>query len=420
MTTAKPVLSKREEVQANSQLYWLFQTSPVDWPKVFHILDTTGVDPNAKIEAGTISLRAASMGNLDALKELHKRGMPLEGHPRHAKNGDLIHAAAENGHLHVLQWLESQGVNMHRLKGDKSHYGRNLLHIAAMKHNIELAEYALGLGIDVNCPDQEDTTPLHLVVKKGASDSSIQMLNLLIDHEADVNTVDSRGFSALCSASRNNSLLGHARMLFDAGALLRNPKARKNVGFLLHTANPPRNLPTQMEKWQNLPSLQIGEDLTKDALFEKNEYGLTPLDNAETWGQLGRIATILNGKGTPLTKADLMREDGEGRPWAVRAVECRAFPGVQAILKQQGESLHAADFDDGEGELNLLGEAVRNYRVLERDVMNRGYWQEHGGAAGLKHFFRNLPDELKQQVRGIHQLSANVAQDDKQVSVRGR
>ncbi len=72
-----------------------------------------------------------------------------------------------------------------------------LLHQAADMGNLITARKLIQLGADVNAPDQEGFTPMHLAIRH----SHVQIVQLLLDREANVNAVADNGQTPLFFAA---------------------------------------------------------------------------------------------------------------------------------------------------------------------------------------------------------------------------
>ena len=73
------------------------------------------------------------------------------------------------------------------------------LHEAATGGNVEVAEFLIKQGANVNAKNTEGTTPLNNKVGSGG-DRMVEMVELLVKHGADVNSVGNNGYSVLDQA----------------------------------------------------------------------------------------------------------------------------------------------------------------------------------------------------------------------------
>ena len=77
--------------------------------------------------------------------------------------------------------------------------GFTLLHYAAKENRVEVIEYLVSSGCDINAADDNKQTPLHKSVMFGHTES----VKLLIDKGANVNKVDNNGNTPLLVAIIN-------------------------------------------------------------------------------------------------------------------------------------------------------------------------------------------------------------------------
>jgi len=86
-------------------------------------------------------------GNLDNLKKWYKyhSGADLSIVDTDHNNAPLLYTAASRGHLHVVQWLIEQNVNINAVQGSKS----SSLHGAGFYGHLEVCRLLLGSGINV-------------------------------------------------------------------------------------------------------------------------------------------------------------------------------------------------------------------------------------------------------------------------------
>ncbi|AZL16249.1 ankyrin repeat domain-containing protein [Rickettsiales endosymbiont of Stachyamoeba lipophora] len=73
-----------------------------------------------------------------------------------------------------------------------------LLHTAVESQNIRLVEHLLNLGMNINSLNSVGLSPLHIAIILGDK----TLLNCLVEHQADVNTLDQYGHSALDYADK--------------------------------------------------------------------------------------------------------------------------------------------------------------------------------------------------------------------------
>lgn len=103
--------------------------------------------------------------------------------------------AAKRGQLsRVKRLLTSQNVNCRDPEGRNS----TALHLAAGYNNLEVAEYLLQNGAQVNAPDKGGLIPLH----NAASYGHLDVAALLIKYQTNINATDRWGFTPLHEAAQ--------------------------------------------------------------------------------------------------------------------------------------------------------------------------------------------------------------------------
>uniref|UniRef100_A0A8B9TQH5 Ankyrin-1 n=1 Tax=Anas platyrhynchos TaxID=8839 RepID=A0A8B9TQH5_ANAPL len=135
----------------------------------------------------------------------------------------LLHVAAANGHLAVMEYLISRGA-----KPDvKDKKGRTPLHRAAEKGHGDAVKVLL--QVRLNAVTKELVTPLHVASQRGNTDVAQQLLQ----HKASVNAKDRQAKSPLHYASEKGDET-MVEMLLDANA---DPNAQdKEKRTPLHAA----------------------------------------------------------------------------------------------------------------------------------------------------------------------------------------
>jgi hypothetical protein len=95
--------------------------------------------------------------------------------------GTALHAAADHGHTHLLEFLWSQGLDVNE---PSKKYASRPLHEACANGHIDAALWLLEHGADVDAGQREGApTPLIIPVNEGR----IGIVRLLLAHGADVN-----------------------------------------------------------------------------------------------------------------------------------------------------------------------------------------------------------------------------------------
>lgn len=86
-------------------------------------------------------------------------GFVADANARGLDNWTALHFAANNGHSNVVEeLLKIPGMDIEPISKSK----RTPLHQASMQGNSAIVSQLLEKDINVNCQDDEESTPLHL------------------------------------------------------------------------------------------------------------------------------------------------------------------------------------------------------------------------------------------------------------------
>jgi ankyrin repeat protein len=120
---------------------------------------------------------ALSNGRVDSLKFLFSNRMDLNLTVREPLKETPLHIAASNCRIEVAQFLIDHGANLNSIDHDGSsplHYvilsGRCAIDPDFRKPNILFIEFLLSKGADINLTDNNGNTPLHKAVDKNIKD----------------------------------------------------------------------------------------------------------------------------------------------------------------------------------------------------------------------------------------------------------
>jgi len=138
----------------------------------------------------------------DAIKKNHEGHTPIdlvkEGYPDviDLLRGDaaLLEAAKKGNLAKVMKLATSQNINCRDTQGRNS----TPLHLAAGYNHVEVAEFLLESGADVNAQDKGGLIPLH----NASSYGHVDIAALLIKYKADVNATDRWLFTPLHEAAQ--------------------------------------------------------------------------------------------------------------------------------------------------------------------------------------------------------------------------
>ena len=103
--------------------------------------------------------------------------------------GSLLHGAAIKGHMHLAEYLVEHGANVNLT----DFYGDTPLHVAAREGHMPLAEYLVEHGADVNIKNERGETPLDEALER----KDKKIVKFFVEHGADVNLTDFYGDTPL-------------------------------------------------------------------------------------------------------------------------------------------------------------------------------------------------------------------------------
>ena len=140
--------------------------------------DLFKVDSNNK---GLIDY-AVETGDTEIVAYLLSKGMTVK--PQQA--GLLVHKAARNGHLEMIQMLAHEyGENILQAADDK---GMQAIHVAAAAGQKDVVEYLINRGTDKCVRDKNGFQPIHYAVGR-----SMKIVDYLCSLGVNIKSVDSRG-----------------------------------------------------------------------------------------------------------------------------------------------------------------------------------------------------------------------------------
>uniref|UniRef100_A0A8B9FD81 Uncharacterized protein n=1 Tax=Amazona collaria TaxID=241587 RepID=A0A8B9FD81_9PSIT len=158
---------------------------------------------------------AVTKGNLSELEKT------LKGNDINALNSPsetLLHAAAANGHVTVMEYLISKGAKV----DVKDKNGRTPLHRAAEKGHSDAVKALLQSGAYLYSLDMEGKTPFHLAAQNNHNESSLaKMLLKAVNAGAQINAATKEFVTPLHVASQRGNT--------DAAQQLLHHKAHVNV-----------------------------------------------------------------------------------------------------------------------------------------------------------------------------------------------
>lgn len=179
--------------------------------QVSHALDQDAALVNAKADNGLSTVLVAAYYNEPNIAQLLvQRGAAV-----------TIFEAATVGALdRVKAWLTKQPNLLNAYAPD----GFQPIGLAAFFGHTDIVEYLIEQGAEIDAPSQNNmrVRPLHSAV----ANKRVDIVKLLIDHGADVNSTQADDFTPLHEAAQNG-LLDVAQWLIERGAHV-NPRLSSN------------------------------------------------------------------------------------------------------------------------------------------------------------------------------------------------
>ncbi|OQE93683.1 hypothetical protein PENNAL_c0005G05905 [Penicillium nalgiovense] len=213
---------------------------------VMQILLKWGVELEMKDHGGRTALnRAAAGGSTEVIQLLLENGADINTEDDDNRSV-VFHAASENRYITLPALSTSTMIrNFHRADW----YGQTPLHVAASRDYLESAVALLKVdGVQLETKDYEGCTALSLAVRYG----STEVIQLLLEHGADINTKDNIGRGVVLYAALEN-------IYTDLAAFFTSSKIRN--------------------------------------IHQPDRYGRTPLHVAATLGHLESVYTLLESDG---------------------------------------------------------------------------------------------------------------------------
>ena len=126
--------------------------------------------------------------------------------------GTPLHASVLGGHIELFQWLIAHGADMNSRCADNY----TPLHVASEKGHLRIVKWLLDHGADVNSKERSSETPLHFA----AEYARLEVCRILLEHNAEVNSRDNEGSTPLHKASMawHEGSADVVRLLLDYGA----------------------------------------------------------------------------------------------------------------------------------------------------------------------------------------------------------
>ncbi|KAM8972847.1 ankyrin repeat and death domain-containing protein 1A isoform 1-T1 [Pelodytes ibericus] len=145
------------------------------------------------------------------------------------KNGlNLLHCAAQRGHIKVMEFIMEDLENIKLDKVDK--VGRTAFHLAAEHGKMEVVEFLIGSGCQHSLKDKENNTALHLAAKNGHT----EVLQKIVEIGVDLSEKNLEGLTGLHLATEGG-YFESIKILLDAGCDV-NAQTEKGMNCLHYAA----------------------------------------------------------------------------------------------------------------------------------------------------------------------------------------
>ncbi len=273
--------------------------------KLTDYFQSKGLDIKSKDAAGSTAFDyAARAGNIEIMKKLLSKGVTF------TNNAMLM--AAQGGRrsgnsLEVFQYLESVGVK----PTATSKTGENVLHsLVRRPGQTAIISYFISKGVNVNAINEEGNS---VFMNAAASSRDTATLALLTPLAKDINQKNKAGATALALAVKGNSP-EVIQLLLDKGANINTVDAKGNnlVYYLFESYSPRQSrefepkLKMLQSKGLNFAAPQKDGSTVYHLAVAKNDLSLLKMMQP-----LGADVNAKNGEGlTALHKAAMMSKDG--------------------------------------------------------------------------------------------------------------
>ncbi|KAF4019086.1 hypothetical protein G4228_010527 [Cervus hanglu yarkandensis] len=368
-----------------------------------------GADPTKKNRDGNTPLDLVKDGDTD-IQDL------LRG------DAALLDAAKKGCLARVKKLSSPDNVNCRDTQGRHS----TPLHLAAGYNNLEVAEYLLQHGADVNAQDKGGLIPLH----NAASYGHVDVAALLIKYNACVNATDKWAFTPLHEAAQKGRTQLCALLLaHGADPTLKNQEGQTpldlvsadDVSALLTAAMPPSALPScykpQVLNGMRSPGA-AADALSSGPSSPSSLSAASSLDNLS--GSFSELSSVVSSSGTEgassLEKKEglnpylTLNTSGSGTILIDLSAEDKEFQSVEEEIQKVCNKKLWERYTHRRKEVSEENHNHANERMLFHGspfvnaIIHKGFDERHayiGGMFGAGIYFAENSSKSNQYVYGI-------------------
>jgi ankyrin repeat protein len=253
----KIVLKRRNDMRSVKMGMWFFSLLMVFSFSAVHAEKLVGKE-ESNWSADEDIFKAAQYGDLQKVKELVTQDPTLIKSKGETTKLTPLHRAAQGGHLEICEFLVAKGAEVNA----KSNSAETPLHLAAQNGHGKICELLIAKGAEVKAKESTSgSTALHLAARGGKmtggflppppgsspghtheaeKNDYVEVIKILLDHGTGVNVKDASGYTPLNGAAGQGFKEG-CEILIQKGAdvNLGNPlsaaayNGHKDIGELL-------------------------------------------------------------------------------------------------------------------------------------------------------------------------------------------
>ena len=268
------------------------------------------------------------------------------------EQGQDIHQAVKDGDLEAVRGILAADPGLLQMMDEEL---RTPLHFAAESGEVEVAEFLLSQGAEINSEDRGGDTPLHRAVLNGGP----EMVGLLLEHGPDLEVQNSYGRTPLHYVARETGSAELAALLLDAGSEVNVPDRFGGT-------------PLGLAAWRGFEAM-VDLFLDRGAQLPDDPDGLESLTVFSAAHGLSRLFGILVERGVDLS----MRNDGGGT--LLHSASAGGSGEVVALLIQEGLEIEGRD---RYGWTPLHYAAETGFNEVARVLISRGASSETRTLAG--------------------------------------